>query len=1835
MKKALTTLIALICTFFSLSLISNASTLDSINIFLKYESLEQAALTEQLPPTSITDAGEETINTLTGSVSYYSEEINLPGKNGFDLVIGRKFNADSDTDLYGNSSFVSVSGYRQSDFEDVPLSDGVRYVFPYYLTPDYEGEPIFIAYESIGDMLIAENNTASIGIIENYMQVRRDLTENNDLYRWGIVREYDIGFSIYSDVIFFDESLLDTHTTLYRKTSAGYNELNATVDYAYRYEEGTYNVTPSSLGCNWDYTIPKIIAWDTGYDEAAVTDCQYGMFYDPDTKMNVNIRFRYDSEYDALLDACCNTNFGFYEVEYDENDFYCINAEYDGIDFTYYIRRYDGVKFHFINDKLQYTEDRFGNTIEYSYSDDGKITIIDTLGREIVLSQNGISVNDIDVVVYSFSVDNNDVEDPDDIFQQDDTGFFKASYRTAGNTYKHVTYNIFQLPKVYYSHKENYSFSHSVAFSKSVINDITISTGAKRHYVYDDVIRYTYTYVEDSELDENGDIISYPAYHAIRSQGCVERYDIQPDSSTLENYQTYSYGGSKSKPSTITTFPAREGYTITDTYNLSGNLTDRVTECTDLEYTLTEKYSYKLTNRIYLVESKTVTKEGYDGSSLSFNERYYYSQMNNKPTKIYRDNTMVYEATYSDYGLVETEYSIYGTDEYHGVNNTITNGNVTQSVFVSKTSRYADLVERETSTYTYDSYGNITSIDGEGVYVEYSYEYGDYSSGSSPAYSIIITETYPEVANITDSQGVDIPSANVNKTSYYDKWGNLVKTVDGEGNITIYTYDYLGRLLTQKNPDNTTLKYQYNDTTNRITITNELGKRFNLRYDSLGREFAQYYLSEDGTMWKLLYHNNYDTYGNLTRHTVYYGGGVDCIYNYSYYTDNSLKTEILKQGLNVSVISQNSYSYTIPEDDLFAIAITRKKTDTENVTITNYTNQYGYKVKDIISDEADEIEQVYTTDIIGNIKTVKDPRGYTAHTYTYDYRGRVSKDTRPEGSTTNVYDGAYLYQVKDSYSHIIKTYEYNTQGQLIREITPIDDDTDNITEYYYDRNGNLTKTVTTTGDGTTTKTVSTRYDNRNRPIAVNDGSGYFTRYEYNNIGNITRMATGVPTATEALNRDTHSVTDYEYSYLDFLSIATDPMGYTESYTYNIQGTMLTSTDKNGTLFEYTYNGAPWLLSKTATGTNGTTQSVSYQYDYLGNITQMVDENGTTLYTYDMLGNTLTETRDGLIKEYTYDANGNRASANIADDTFNHNLTYTYDSNNRLTKVTDENGYTKYSYDKNNRLLTKKTYNPNGVVYAYENLEYYDSGLLDTKKNYRHSKTTTTYLIDDYSLTYFADGNIASVDNSGVVTSYVYDAAGRLTSESIDGTVKASYTYDARGNRATMTEFEGVTTYTYDKNNRLTAENTALNDGTTSFNYYCYNNSGTLQEKYWGIGFANYYYDLLGQLTRYSSGGNATTYTYDGNGLRTSKTVGNTTTNFINDGAYVVGEVSGDSIIKYTYGTGLISINNNGTVGYYHTDEHGNVSAISDIKRNVVADYDFDAFGNETVSTDAYYNPMRYCGEYLDAETGLIYLRARYYDPSIGRFIGEDPIKDGTNWYVYCSNNPIAFVDPSGLFGIDDIVEGLKGFSRFYIDKKVENPIFVYATQQGWLPKTFEFFGFPRENDVYHTRQDAIQRFFGYNSAYDVIFDWGTNMKATYFNFATQDKEYIIWAWKGDYLNLGAGSELGIYTDPIYINSSNPDPMKAQWRVDTNLAMPMTMSLYSGENLIFRYAPSEEQWWIAGFNPNFPDIDVDSLTAIYTIDFSDCTDIYNALKSQYLGQTGWVFDDDNYIALYSF
>ena len=101
--------------------------------------------------------------------------------------------------------------------------------------------------------------------------------------------------------------------------------------------------------------------------------------------------------------------------------------------------------------------------------------------------------------------------------------------------------------------------------------------------------------------------------------------------------------------------------------------------------------------------------------------------------------------------------------------------------------------------------------------------------------------------------------------------------------------------------------------------------------------------------------------------------------------------------------------------------------------------------------------------------------------------------------------------------------------------------------------------------------------------------------------------------------------------------------------------------------------------------------------------------------------------------------------------------------------------------------------------------------------------------------------------------------------------------------------------------------------------------------------------------------------------------------------------------------------------YYVYNGHGDVAQLANYVGGITKNYTYDAFGNEVSPTAGDTNPFRYCGEYFDTQSGTYYLRARYYNPSTGRFTTEDPIRDGLNWYAYCAGNPVTFNDPSGQF----------------------------------------------------------------------------------------------------------------------------------------------------------------------------------------------------------------------------
>ena len=118
--------------------------------------------------------------------------------------------------------------------------------------------------------------------------------------------------------------------------------------------------------------------------------------------------------------------------------------------------------------------------------------------------------------------------------------------------------------------------------------------------------------------------------------------------------------------------------------------------------------------------------------------------------------------------------------------------------------------------------------------------------------------------------------------------------------------------------------------------------------------------------------------------------------------------------------------------------------------------------------------------------------------------------------------------------------------------------------------------------------------------------------------------------------------------------------------------------------------------------------------------------------------------------------------------------------------------------------------------------------------------------------------------------------------------------------------------------------------------------------------------------------------------------------------------------KYLIGCffNIAAENGSGTRTYYLYNGHSDVVKLTNSSGDVVKSYDYDSFGNEKNIDNNDTNVFRYCGEYFDKETGKIYLRARYYDPEIGRFISEDSYLGeaddplSLNLYTYCANNPV-------------------------------------------------------------------------------------------------------------------------------------------------------------------------------------------------------------------------------------
>lgn len=530
-------------------------------------------------------------------------------------------------------------------------------------------------------------------------------------------------------------------------------------------------------------------------------------------------------------------------------------------------------------------------------------------------------------------------------------------------------------------------------------------------------------------------------------------------------------------------------------------------------------------------------------------------------------------------------------------------------------------------------------------------------------------------------------------------------------------------------------------------------------------------------------------------------------------------------------------------------------------------------------------------------------------------------------------------------------------------------------------------------------TTTFHYDDLGRQVKVIGSDNNIVDIEYNLLGKVTQTQ-----LTDT--KGTYQLATSHYNELGQLISATDQLGLTEKYKYDAIGNIVWKQDRKGNTFSYTYNNRNKLTQMNYTG-----GSVNYTYNDGGQIASMIDSTGTYQYIYNADG-TLQKEIYPDTKSISYKYNAMKKMVEMQN--FSGKITtYEYDSKYQLVTVKEDGNdslATTYSYYADG--LPKESINPAGVVtsYSFDRLNNLTS--LDNK-----DKDGT--LINNFSYTYDKLGNRLSETslyaNSTLNTSvaYTYDKRSRLT-ESIkrdyQNNIKEqkSYQFDTAGNITQVATLTGTTSYTYNTASQMIEENSIAN-GTIN---YQYDANGNLTHK---NNLQQYHYDNLNRLNKFvNDSGEETTYNYRADGLRISKSNALNSVYYYYHNKQIVNEEINSQMTNCILGKKLISREYNGAKSFYVYNAHGDTTTLVNSSGNIVNSYEYEDYGDLDRITETVDNPFKYNGQYHDKESGLYYLRARYYSPTMRRFITVDPIKDGHNWYAYCGANPINYSDPSGL-----------------------------------------------------------------------------------------------------------------------------------------------------------------------------------------------------------------------------
>ena len=384
-----------------------------------------------------------------------------------------------------------------------------------------------------------------------------------------------------------------------------------------------------------------------------------------------------------------------------------------------------------------------------------------------------------------------------------------------------------------------------------------------------------------------------------------------------------------------------------------------------------------------------------------------------------------------------------------------------------------------------------------------------------------------------------------------------------------------------------------------------------------------------------------------------------------------------------------------------------------------------------------------------------------------------------------------------------------------------------------------------------------------------------------------------------------------------------------------------------------------------------------------------------------------------VLRYTYHPDGN---VKTMTDGSGRVLFYGYDHGGRLISVADEAGeIVGYCHTPGGKV--KEIRHRNGVRTAYE---------YDTEGNIIHLLTETRDggTICDLRYAYDLNGNRTAKSGTMLLPGhpggvseqirdihYRYDRMDRLTAEVRDGE-ETSYLYDVCGNRLEKRKGGRTERYRYNGKNQL-VRRVAGGDAWD----YTYDLQGNLVREAGPEGERQYLYDTENRQIRVLSGGKEIQEErYDGEGMRVGLSVNGKKSTFLygNGDLYAEFDETGADVSRYIWGYGLAGLGYQEKFYGVHRDEQLSTGWITGGAGSLENAYEYDAFGVLLGNYGKVPGRLLYGGQQYDAEMEQYYLRARYYNPMIGRFMQEDTYRgDGLNLYAYCANNPVMYYDPSG------------------------------------------------------------------------------------------------------------------------------------------------------------------------------------------------------------------------------